>query len=642
MSRTGGKQTSLSKAIRELEKCDVSGLRGDWRDAVVELSTILDQISRIRRGEIRIVVAGAVASMKSTTLALLLGSRAILRVGLGPVTAAPTELRLVQGDGPSGAGTVQMLTETEAALRARELLDVGVDDQRTLAELAEADHRNQPIVVDMVRSAELFGFGTRHELTAYLQRCAAEADGEAGGDQVGGLGAPLIHRIVVELSIPAGVWDLSWAKGRAVALIDLPGTGEGRALENLFRDRQQELAHVALNIVAVTGGSSFTPPVMRGSPNCVFVATKIDRVEQPEHPNELRAIEEAVASCLAEWRIGSRHARVAAISGMWAFPDETSWLAFDPKNSGWPEAQAKRAAWAAAAWGDPGATVGEFREAVEAALEDGGAKRLRRLIEELADPDDARIDELEQVRLLARADEVIDGVLTGAPVESIGDVVILQDEAEHDPGPVYELRRIAEDRGIEAIYDRPEWEAIRLFFRGDGTLRVSPAEIRKTLDEIDFSGLAGDAVRDAVVELDDALRAWAQRYMKAVGGGVAQLPGVHVDMAAVDAAAARFAALSQILLRALTDSKRVELGDGGTNGPASITFQQIARCRDELAMLLQRLVTELLKQSIDMARAEVMSKLRHPAVGPAADQVPDLMRRVKLWLRALAPEAEAA
>jgi hypothetical protein len=83
MSRTGGKQTSLSKAIRELEKCDVSGLRGDWRDAVVELSTILDQISRIRRGEIRIVVAGAVASMKSTTLALLLGSRAILRVGLG-------------------------------------------------------------------------------------------------------------------------------------------------------------------------------------------------------------------------------------------------------------------------------------------------------------------------------------------------------------------------------------------------------------------------------------------------------------------------------------------------------------------------------------------------------------------------------
>ncbi|GGN65323.1 hypothetical protein GCM10010112_26560 [Actinoplanes lobatus] len=58
MSRSGGKESSINKVIQELAKCDVAGLRGDSRDAVAELKDVVDRISRIRRGEIRIVAAG--------------------------------------------------------------------------------------------------------------------------------------------------------------------------------------------------------------------------------------------------------------------------------------------------------------------------------------------------------------------------------------------------------------------------------------------------------------------------------------------------------------------------------------------------------------------------------------------------------
>ncbi|MBO3742658.1 hypothetical protein [Actinoplanes flavus] len=635
MIRSGGKESSINKAIQDLAKCDVAGLRGDSRDAVAELRDIVDRIARIRRGEIRIVAAGAVASMKSTTLALLLGRRSVLRVGLGPVTAAPTELRLLQGDEAAGPGSVQMLTETEAAGRARELLGLGVDDTRTLAELATVEHRNQPILAGMLHSAELFGFGTRHDLDTFLAACE-----KAGGDRIGGLGAPLIQRIAIDVPVPAEVWDLSWARGRAVTLVDLPGTGEGRALENLFRDRQQELAHIALNIVAVTGGSAFTPPVLRGSPNCVFVATKIDRVEQPEHPNEVRAIEEAVAECLAEWRIGSRRARVAAVSGMWAFADEASWLEFDPENLGWPEARAKREAWAAAGWGDPGATAGEFRAAVEAALTDGGARRLREVIEELADPGDARIDELEEQRLLARADELIGQVLAGDTAPVTGDVVVLLDRSEKDPEPVYDLRRVAEECAVTAIYDCPDWETIRRSFRADGSLRVPLEEVRAVLAAIDLGEIAGAAIRDATAEMDEVLRDWAQPYLDAVGADAKRLSGTRVEPTAGDPAG-RFVELSRGLFRVLTDSRRVDLGDGRAPAPSSFTFQQVARVRDELALLLARMIIERLKPATELARTEVHSALNKPVVRDTTPTVQRQLSQVRASLRRMVVRSAA-
>ncbi|GGN65327.1 hypothetical protein GCM10010112_26570 [Actinoplanes lobatus] len=569
--------------------------------------------------------------MKSTTLALLLGRRSVLRIGTGSVTAAPTELRLVQGDRPTGAGSVQMLTETEATARARDLLGLGVDDTRTLTELATVDHRNQPLLAGMVHSAELFGFGTRHDLETYLTSCE-----KAGGDRIGDFGAPLIQRIEIDVPVPAEVWDLSWARGRAVTLVDLPGTGEGRALENLFRDRQQELAHIALNIVAVTGGSSFTPPVLRGSPNCVFVATKIDRVEQPEHPNEVRTIEAAVAECLAEWRIGSRRARVAAVSGMWAFADEASWREFDPENPTWHEAQAKRAAWAAAGWSDPGATAGEFRAAVEAALADGGSRRLRDLIEELADPGDARIDEMEEQRLLARADELIEQVLAGDAATVIGDVVVLLDRSEKDPEPVYDLRRVAEEHAVTAIYDRPEWETIRRLFRADGSLRVPLEDVRTLLAAIDLGEVAGAVIRDATTEMDDVLRDWARPYLDAVHADAGQLSGTRAGKTTGDPAG-RFVELSRGLFRVLTDSRRVDLGDGRAPAPSSFTFQQVARVRDELALLLARILIDLLKPATELARTEVHDALSKPAARGAADTVQRQLRRVQTTLRTMAP-----
>ncbi|GIH29123.1 hypothetical protein Aph01nite_74330 [Acrocarpospora phusangensis] len=146
MSRSRRRGTNqLTQEARALAQVQLGSVRQDLRDLVAELGDALDEIARVRSGEIRVLALGHAASMKSTMLRLLLGDSGVLNVGAGAISASATEIRLMPSDGSPATPSTQVrtLTEKAARRRARALLGIaGPDDARTLDELAQVQHQN--------------------------------------------------------------------------------------------------------------------------------------------------------------------------------------------------------------------------------------------------------------------------------------------------------------------------------------------------------------------------------------------------------------------------------------------------------------------------------------------------------------------
>lgn len=621
-SRRGS--SSLARVAEELAHLDIAGMRQAERDTIAGLRDVLDQIKEVRAGEFRLVASGTMAAMKSTTLSLLLGKRErVLHVGLGAVTGVPTELRLVQSDDPSlGRSEVRTLSEESARRRSLRLLRLPDDDPRPLADLL--GNSNQPEhaqVRSLLAAAAEFGFGEKIDLAEYCQR--------GGSLDINGFGTALVQRIIVQLPVAATQWDLSWAGNRTVVLVDLPGTGGGQSLAELIRDDEQAIAHVSLSIVGLADGGDFKAQPVGPEPDCIFVGTKLDRVEHPDNSNALRAIEGAIALCLREWQRGDRQVRVAAISGMWAFPDEESWLEFDPSNRHWADAKAARAAWEAAPWEEDGPTGGQFRAAVEAALRDGGVNRLRELITELAGRDRARIDGAELSRLVAQGQQLTDLALADVPNPQEAERLLrrLQEELEKDQEPMNELRRIARDTAAEAVYALPEWTTVWRTFRDDGTWRGSLSEVTATLEGIDLATLASEAMDSASSELAEFLRSWPRRYLP-VGVGPAADPDPPPD-AGAELAAERFAALGRRVLGQVV----------AAHDRAGLRFERVAMARAELAPLLERMLVWRLEPMVGKVQADVQARFtQRPDHAKVYQSWEAVVRSVRLELGKLAAQ----
>jgi hypothetical protein len=205
----GGGRTPLDSWAAELDQLDMREMPQADRDTVSELRDVLEQISHVRAGELRIVASGTMAAMKSTTLSLLLGRREkSLTVGLGAVTGVATELRLVQSEDPALSHTeVHILTEEGLLERARKLLRLPPEDRRTLSELSydrmlisEESNRLRSIMA----VAGKFGFGARMDLKDFFQA--------QGSLDIRGSDAILVQRVIRHVPVPKEAWDLSWAR----------------------------------------------------------------------------------------------------------------------------------------------------------------------------------------------------------------------------------------------------------------------------------------------------------------------------------------------------------------------------------------------------------------------------------------------
>ena len=321
--------------VRKLEKLEASLGRLSLPagspvlvDRIDQLKHVLERMRHTTAGEVRIVALGANSSMKSTTLRLLLGRDDIFSVGPGAVSAVSTELRLVQDEGPTGPPeyTVVTLSEEGARRRARRLLDLEEDDPRSLEELSRAAHPHVGLVQEMLEAVDRLGYGE----TLTMEQLAAR-----GGSVIftSGRGTPLIARVNARLHVPAEVWPLDWAAGRSVVIVDTPGTRKGGALEDVVIAETQSRAHIALLTVACGGGTQFTTPRTAPDPHCVFVATRIDAVDNPSNANSLDVLETSVASLVrdigadgrpilgqARWRnlwLNTGHGPLGALYRVW-------------------------------------------------------------------------------------------------------------------------------------------------------------------------------------------------------------------------------------------------------------------------------------------------------------------------------------
>lgn len=587
----------LEKLAASLERLALPDGSPVLLDRIDQLKHVLERMRHTTAGEVRIVALGANSSMKSTTLRLLLGRHDILSVGPGAVSAVSTELRLVQDEGPVGPPdyTVVTLTEEGARRRARRLLDLDEDDSRSLEELSRAVHPHVGLVQEMLEAVGRLGYG----LTMTLEELAAR-DGTLTFSA--GRGSPLIARVGARLRVPAEVWPLDWAAGRSVVIVDTPGTRQGGPLEDVVIAETQSRAHIALLTVACGGGTQFTTPRTAPDPHCVFVATRLDAVDNPSNANSLGVLETSIASMVrdigAHGRPG-RETRVAAVSGPWAAADEAAWHAFDPDNPHiWKSTQPAREQWRAAPWDPSGATGGQLRVAVEGALDDGGVGRLRALIAELADKDTAHVDsqEFEQliedgIRLLKEA---------GGHVPVAGKLELQAAAARDDARPIADLRRIAREQADTAVYAADAWSEVRLALEPSGTGGRADADTLQPLRALDIGGLAAAAVDGTRAELTDALAGWWASHTRedfadrAPWARLTAPPGADAhdgprqlradadaeEVAQIDAMAGRL--LDQLAGRR-----------GGARGAAyrpaaRLYFRQVARVREELARLLER------------------------------------------------------
>jgi hypothetical protein len=591
---------NLARAIRKLDDLHPDRLTTTQQDALHELRATLGRLERVLAGELRIVVAGSTGSMKSTVLELLLGRPGTLEIGSGAKTAAPTEIRLVRpGDGVLHGAQVRLLTADRAAARARAVLDLPDDDGRTLEQLAEVPHANQWLVRDMLRDSERFAPGQTYGLLEFEQ--------DGGAAVIGGVGVTLIDRLVVDIPAPPD-WDLSWAGDRAVVLIDLPGTGEGRVLERVVCQEQRAVAHLTLNIVAISSGNDFVPPQAHAESACVYVATKVDKVENPRDRNELRTLEEAVASSVRRWREDGQHTEIAAVSGTWACADEERWRDLDPRQSAdtWRQAQSSRAAWQDAPWDPHGPTSGGLHHAIAAAWEDGGVDRLRAVVADIAgEIDRGRVDRAERDRLIALGRQQVDAataVSAQGPILGEGDLKDLDERVVRDTTPVDELRRVAREEATAAVYGLVQWDELRPSFTRAGVWHGDLSEIDGSFPDDQLSELAADAVEEARNTLDGALRGWARTYSVDLAATAA--PAAPTPSENGSAVPDGFARLGRRLTGTLAAA------DPAVAGGSRISVRLVAHTREELTQLLEHMLVTTLRGKTLGARAAVRGSLR--------------------------------
>ncbi|MEV5982149.1 hypothetical protein [Streptomyces sp. NPDC052114] len=587
----------LEKLAASLERLSLPADSPVLVDRMDQLKHVLERMRHTTAGEVRIVALGVNSSMKSTTLRLLLGRSDIFSVGPGAVSAVSTELRLVQDEGPTGPPeyTVVTLTEEGARRRARRLLDLDEDDPRSLAELSRTAHPHVGIVQEMLEAVDRLGYGE----TMTLQELAAR-DGTLTFSK--GRGSPLVARVSARLHVPAEVWPLGWAAGRSVVIVDTPGTRMDGALEDVVIAETQSRAHIALLTVACGGGTQFTTPHTEPDPHCVFVATRLDAVDNPSNANSLRVLETSVASMVrdigADGRPG-RETRVAAVSGPWAAADEAAWIAFDPENPHiWKSAQFAREQWSAAAWDPSGPTGGQLRVAVDGALDDGGVGRLRALIAELADKDTAHVDsqEFEQliedgIRLLKEA---------GGHVPATGKLRLQEAAARDDARPIADLRRIAREQADIAVYGADAWSRVRLALEQNGTGGGTDTDALQPLRELDIGALTAKAIDGTRTELTEALARWWASHTREDFAARApwdrltaplgpdadddeQQVRAHADAEEV----AQVGTMAGHLLDQLA-GRRAGGHRAAYRPAARLYFRQVARVREELARLLER------------------------------------------------------
>ncbi|ARX81361.1 hypothetical protein SMD44_00759 [Streptomyces alboflavus] len=334
----------------------------------------------------------------------------------------------------------------------------------------------------------------------------------------------------------------------------------------------------------------------------MFVATRLDAVDNPSNANSLDVLETSVASLVrdigADGRPG-RETRVAAVSGPWAAATEADWNTFDPDNPHiWKSARLAREQWRAAAWGPSGATGGQLRTAVEGALTDGGVGHLRALIAELADKDTRHVDsqEFEQliedgIRLLKEA---------GGHVPVAGKLKLQEAAARDDARPIADLRRIAREQADTAVYAADAWSEVRLALEQTGTGGRADDDALRPLRGLDVGGLAAAAVDGTRTELTEALESWWASHTRqdfADGAPWARLmapSGADAhdgpQQPRADADAEEVAQVDTMAGRLLHQLAGRHGADGGTgHRPAArLYFRQVARVREELARLLER------------------------------------------------------
>lgn len=587
----------LEKLEASLERLSLPAESPVLVDRIDQLKHVLERMRHTTAGEVRIVALGANSSMKSTTLRLLLGRDDIFSVGPGAVSAVSTELRLVQDEGPTGPPdyTVVTLTEEGARRRARRLLDLEEDDPRSLEELSRAAHPHVGLVQEMLEAVDRFGYGE-----TFTMRQLADRDGTLTFSA--GRGTPLIARVSARLHVPAEVWPLDWAAGRSVVIVDTPGTRKGGALEDVVIAETQSRAHIALLTVACGGGTQFTTPRTAPDPHCVFVATRLDAVDNPSNANSLRTLETSIASMVrdigADGRPG-RETRVAAVSGPWAAADETAWIAFDKDNPHiWKSTQPAREQWRAAAWDPSGPTGGQLRVAVESALADGGVGHLRALIAELADKDTRHVDSQEFEELIEDGIRLLKEA--GGHVPAAGKLKLQEAAARDDARPIAALRRIAREQADTAVYAADAWSEVRLALEQTDTWGRVDADALQPLRGLDIGGLAVAAIDGTRVELIEALAHWwASHTREDFTDGAPQArpiaplgPDADDDerQSRADADADEAAQVDSMAGRLLHQLA----GRHGTDGAAAyrpaarLYFRQVARVREELARLLER------------------------------------------------------
>ncbi|MFD0415565.1 hypothetical protein [Streptomyces sp. NPDC127108] len=597
----------LEKLAASLERLSLPADSPVLVDRIDQLKHVLERMRHTTAGEVRIVALGANSSMKSTTLRLLLGRNDVFSVGPGAVSAVSTELRLVQDDGPTGPPeySVVTLTEEGARRRARRLLELDEDDPRSLEELSRVAHPHVGLVQEMLEAVPRLGYGE----TLSMEQLAAR---EGSLTFSSGRGTPFIARVSARLQVPAEVWPLDWAAGRSVVIVDIPGTRMGGALEDVVIAETQSRAHIALLTVACGGGTQFETPRTAPDPHCVFVATRLDAVDNPSNANSLRVLETSIASMVRDIGVAGRpgrETRVASVSGPWAAPDEAAWVAFDPDNPHiWKTAQLAREQWRAAAWDPSGATGGQLRLAVEGALADGGVGRLRALIAELADKDTAHVDSQEFEQLIEEGIRLLKEA--GAHVPAAGKLKLQEAAARDDARPIADLRRIAREQADTVVYAADAWSKVRLALEQTGAGGRANADALQPLRGLDIGALSATAINGTRLELTEALASWWASHTRedlADGAPWTRLTapfGPDADdgerQARADADAAAAAQVDGMAGRLLHQLAGRHGADGGTaHRPAArLYFRQVARAREELARLLERMLVDTFEPAV--------------------------------------------
>ncbi len=247
----------------------------------------------------------------------------------------------------------------------------------------------------------------------------------------------------------------------------------------------------------------------------------------------------------------------------------------------------------------------------------------------MAADDRPQVDNDARDSLRKRGQLLVQQARAGAPNPSAKDQELRRkrDQLDDDQCPVNELRRVAEEVAAEAVYKLTEWDSLSLSFALSGSWDGSLHDVRTTLNKINLKDLASRTIADAGKKLANALAGWSTNYLdheatsRADGAdsswqSAAEPEGGKADE--VDKAAKRFADLAGRLLRKLADDRAP-----GPSGhlTTQLSFRQIARTREELALFLERIIIAVLdrtvKQAREATRSELTRRLHQAPVGQA-------------------------